>query len=159
MIPIDYYAKFEYCTDSKKTPKYSVTASTGYYPPMETLRATRGKGKGKISVYLMPTREPKPNEPPMYLQARDSLNLTGLFMWFDGGQLTGYAFGYPLDKKQYGGKHPRENPFYNYREDAFLFFTSDTNKNTLPISFEMIVLHDAKVQAPAFLKNATNGRF
>ena len=47
---IRYYAKMVNTTQTgKKTPKYTIIAQAGYYPPMEQL-----KGRdGKISVNLM----------------------------------------------------------------------------------------------------------
>ena len=47
---IRYYAKIVNTTKKgKKTPKFTITAQAGYYPPMEQL-----KGRdGLISMYLM----------------------------------------------------------------------------------------------------------
>ena len=51
---IRYYAKMVNTTrKGKKTPKYTITAQAGYYPPMNEI-----KGKdGKVSMYLQATLE------------------------------------------------------------------------------------------------------
>ena len=74
---IVYYARLTYDTGSGKIPKYVVTAEAGYYPAMDNLRGR----DGRISVYLQEKRETqtKSSTPAMWLQAKYSLNLTGLF--------------------------------------------------------------------------------
>ena len=87
---IRYYARLEFDETSKKTPKYIITAEAGYYPPME---AIKGKN-GKVTMYLMSKREQQPSDtPPMRLQAKDSLNFTGLKDYFVNGKLSGFAYG------------------------------------------------------------------
>ena len=71
---IRYYAKFELSKESKKTPKYTITKQAGYYEPMESL-----KGRdGQISMYLMEKLKDGEQVPAMRLQAKSSLNFTGL---------------------------------------------------------------------------------
>ena len=50
IIPnIRYYARMEYDTYSKKTPKYVIIAEAGYYEPMEHIKGRNGL----VSMYLM----------------------------------------------------------------------------------------------------------
>ncbi len=80
---IRYYARLEDCTE-KKTPKYVIKEVAGHYPPMEKIK----NKNGDVSMYLLASRDSgsdKENAPAMKLQAKDSLNFTGLkdlILWF-----------------------------------------------------------------------------
>lgn len=155
---IKFYAQMVYSTKrGAKTPKYTITSQAGYYPPMEDL-----KGRdGLISMFLMEKLKEKEEAPSMRLQAKDSLNFTGLKEFFIDGKLSGYAYGYPLDKEKYG-KEKKANPFYNFREDGFLFIIhqdeKDPTKQT-PTYIELIVLERAKVLISAYCKQLKEGGF
>jgi hypothetical protein len=143
--------------NGKKTPKFTISEQAGYYPPMEQL-----KGRdGQISMNLMEKLKEGENVPSMRLQAKSSLNFTGLKEYFVDGKLSGYAYGYPLDKPTYS-KDERTNPFFEYKEDGFLFLIeqdeSDT-KNIVPTSIELIVLEGAKVLISAYCKQLLMGGF
>lgn len=155
---IRYYARMVNTTQNgKKTPKFTISEQAGYYPPMEQL-----KGRdGQISMNLMEKLKEGENVPSMRLQAKSSLNFTGLKEYFVDGKLSGYAYGYPLDKPTYS-KDEKENPFFEYKEDGFLFLIeqdeSDT-KNIVPTSIELIVLEGAKVLISAYCKQLLMGGF
>lgn len=155
---VKFYARFVDTTGTKKTPKYTVVQQAGYYPQMES---QRGKD-GKISVYLMASKDSgstKDNAPAMKLQGRNSLNLTGLKEYFvDGGKLSGFAYGYPLDKPTYS-KDEKQNPFYDCKDDCYLFVMHQKDANTRPYEFEMVVLENAKALAPAYCKSLMMGGF
>ena len=142
---ISYYAKMVNTTQTGKvTPKYTITAQAGFYPPMEQL-----KGRdGLVSMNLMEKLKEGENVPSMRLQAKNSLNFTGLKEYFvDGGKLSGYAYGYPLDKQTYS-KDDKPNPFFDYRTDGFLFLIHQDEQHPesqTPTSIELIVLEGAKV--------------
>lgn len=155
---IRYYAKMVNTTQNgKKTPKYTIVEQAGYYPPMEQL-----KGRdGQISVNLMEKLKEGDNVPSMRLQAKNSLNFTGLKEYFIDGKLSGYAYGYPLDKPTYS-KDERPNPFFEYKEDGFLFLIEqDKNDptNIISTSIELIVLEGAKVLISAYCKQLVMGGF
>lgn len=155
---IRYYALLVNTTQKgKKTPKFTISAQAGYYPPMEQL-----KGRdGQISMNLMEKLKEGDNVPSMRLQAKNSLNFTGLKDYFQDGKLSGFAYGYPLDKPTYS-KDGKRNPFYEYKEDGFLFIihTDDKDKNNLvPVSIELIVLEGAKVLISAYCKQLVMGGF
>lgn len=155
---IRYYAKMVNTTQTgKKTPKYTITAQAGYYPPMEQL-----KGRdGQISVNLMEKLREGENVPSMRLQAKNSLNLTGLKEYFKDGKLSGYAYGYPLDKPTYS-KDEKPNPFYEYKQDGFLFLIhqdEETPENQMPTAIELIVLEGARVLISAYCKQLLMGGF
>ena len=156
---IVYYAKLVNTTEKgKKTPKYTITAAAGYYPPMEQLH---GKD-GNISMNLMEKLKDGQNVPSMRLQAKNSLNFTGLKEYFQDGKLSGFAYGYPYDMETYGNKPQRKNPFYEYRNDGFLFIIHQDEQdpaNIIPSAIEMIVLENAKVLISAFLKQLVMGGF
>lgn len=155
---IRYYAKMVNTTQTgKKTPKYTIVAQAGYYPPMEQL-----KGRdGLVSLNLMEKLREGDNIPSMRLQAKNSLNLTGLKEYFKDGKLSGYAYGYPLDKQTYS-KDDKPNPFYDYRQDGFLFLIHQDEQapeNQVPTSIEFIVLEGAKVLISAYCKQLVMGGF
>jgi hypothetical protein len=157
---ISYYAKMVYDTNSKKTLKYVITAQAGYYPPMEQIKGRNGL----ISMYLMEKLKEGANVPSMRLQAKDSLNFTGLKEYFVDGRLSGFAYGYPLTDKTYSSKK-KENPFYEYKDDGYLFIVhQDRNANTTPeqirpTAIELIVLDGAKVLISSYCKQLMMGGF
>lgn len=155
---IRYYAKFVNTTQNgKKTPKFTITEQAGYYPPMELL-----KGRdGQISMNLMGKLKEGENVPSMRLQAKNSLNFTGLKEYFVDGKLSGFAYGYPLDKSTYS-KDEKKNPFFEYREDGFLFLIKQDGKepcNQIPTCIELVVLEGAKVLISAYCKQLLMGGF
>jgi len=155
---IRYYCRLLNTTQKgKKTPKYTIVEQCGFYPPMELLKS---KG-GQTNMYLMQQLKEGDNVPSMRLQAKDSLNLTGLKSYFQDGKLTGFAFGYPLDKKTYS-KDGKTNPFYEYRQDGFLFKIHQDEQeptNIIPTCIEFVVLESAKVLISAYCKQLVMGGF
>ena len=156
---IRYYARMENTTQKgKKTPKFTITAHAGYYPPMEQLR---GKD-GLISMNLIPqSREDKSSTPPMRLQAKNSLNFTGLKDYWIEGEISGLVYGYPMDKPTYS-KDEKPNPFYQYKDDGFLFIIHSDEKdpnNSTPACIELVVLEGAKVLISAYCKMLAMGGF
>lgn len=152
---IRYYAMLVYDANSKKTPKYSILKEAGYYQPMDSLRGR----DGKISFYLMEKLKEGTNVPAMRLQAKGSINFTGLKDYFVDGKLSGYAYGYPYGEKIFS-KDKRPNPFYPYKEDGYLFIVSNgLEGQSVPASIELIVLEEAKILASAYCKQLLMGGF
>lgn len=155
---IRYYAKLENSTEGgKKTPKYTITEWAGYYPPMEKLRGR----DGRISLNLMDKIKEGMNIPSMRLQAKGSLNFTGLKEYFADGKLSGFAYGYPDSRETYSSKN-KPNPFFEYRDDGFLFVVHQNPNDPTsitPIQIELIVLEKARVLIPAYLKQLMMGGF
>lgn len=161
IIPnIRYYAKMVYDTNSKKIPKYVITTQAGYYPPMEQIKGRNGL----VFMYLMEKLKEGTNVPSMRLQAKDSLNFTGLKEYFVDGRLSGFAYGYPLTDKTYSSKK-KENPFYEYKDDGYLFIVhQDRNADTAPEQIrptviELIILDGAKVLISSYCKQLMMGGF
>lgn len=136
---IKYYAVLEFVKDGGKTPKYQITMSAGNYEPMEQL-----KGKdGQISMYLMGKQNKKENAPEYYLQAKNSLNFTGLKDYFINRQPSVFCYGYPSNKKRYAnGK--KTNPFFDNSDDGYLFIMHFENSTSKPQSIELVVLDKAR---------------
>ena len=153
-----YYAKFEETTEKgKTTPRYTIIAQAGFYMPMEVLR---GKD-GQISMYLMEKIKDGLNVPSMRLQAKNNLNFTGLKDYFIDGKMSGFAYGYPLNKQTYS-KDNKTNPFYDYKQDGFLFIIhADQNdkKNLKPVCIELLVLEGARVLISGYCKQLIMGGF
>ena len=155
---IRYYAKMVNTTQKgKKTPKFTISEAAGYYPPMEQL-----KGRdGQISMNLMEKLKEGDNVPSMRLQAKNSLNFTGLKEYFIDGKLSGYAYGYPLDRPTYSNDE-KPNPLFDYKDDGFLFVihTDESDPTSIvPVVIELIVLEGAKVLISAYCKQLVMGGF
>lgn len=155
---IRFYAKMVNTTPKgNKTPKYTIVAQAGYFPVMEQL-----KGRdGQVSFNLMEKLKEGTNVPAMRLQAKNSLNFTGLKDYFENGKLSGFAYGYPLDKETYS-KDNKPNPFYEYRNDGYLFIVHqdpNTPNNIIPTCIELIVLEGAKVLISSYCKQLVMGGF
>lgn len=155
---IRYYAKMVNTTEKgRKTPKYTIISQAGFYPPMELL-----KGRdGKISMHLMEKLKEGDNVPSMRLQAKNSLNFTGLKEYFEDGKLSGFCYGYPMDRPIYS-KDEKPNPFFDYKQDGFLFLIQQDEKdptNLTPTFIELIVLEGAKVLVSAYCKQLVMGGF
>lgn len=140
-VPV-WYAEFQLSTkEGKKTPKFTSIMEWGKYKPMDALRGR----DGKISLYLQDSNQSGSKEststPPMRLQAKDSLNLTGLKNYYVGGVLSGYAFGNPYNKPTYG-KSNKTNPYVENCTDGFLFRFKFAEGSNIPTGFEMIVIPD-----------------
>jgi len=157
---ISYYGRLVLDTNSGQTPKYIIEAQAGYYPPMDQLKGRNGL----ISMYLMEKLKDGANVPAMRLQAKDSLNFTGLKDYFIDGKLSGFAYGYPLADETYSSKN-KENPFFKYKEDGFLFILHQDNKTGAapeqirPNVIELIVLNGAKVLIASYCKQLIMGGF
>lgn len=160
---IRYYARLEDCTGNRKIPKYVVAAQAGFYPPMDELIGR----DGRISMYLQVSKDSgsrNDNAPELKLQAKNSLNLTGLKNYFVNGRLSGFAYGYPLTAKTFSSKQ-KPNPFYDYRDDGFLFIihqdqTATTEPERMkPSCIELVVLEGAKVLIASYCKMLQMGGF
>ncbi|MGL5979417.1 MAG: hypothetical protein ACRCZY_00780 [Phocaeicola sp.] len=115
--------------------------------------------KGQITMYLMEKRKEGLQVPPMSLQARNSLNFTGLKEYFaTDGKLSGFAYGYPNRAETYNTKK-LENPFYKNRDDGFLFLIHQDPSKVTPSSIEFFVLSDARVLISSYCKQLQMGGF
>lgn len=131
-----------------KYPKYRVAYWGGSetYKNMlvENLTGRKDKttGKADVHIVLKPNQTKKTSAPEMNLQVKGGQNLTGLKQWFDGGRLSGYAYGEPSDKETFGDKNPKANCFYPYRTDGFLFRCTPSSDptNVIPEKIEWVVL-------------------
>lgn len=157
-----YYAKFVYDNKSGKSPLYLRVKVCGYYPPLERLTFSQGRNKGKIGFYLMGVREEQPlNAPKLSLQAVKSLNFTGLKGCVT---LDGVAYGFPSSEVTYS-KNKLPNPFYEYREDGYLFvFHQDQKQETpserlLPTSFELLILEGGKKLISSYFQQMQLGYY
>ena len=160
---VRYYARLDYCTESGKVPKYAISQQIGYYPPMNEL-----KGKdGRVSMYLQVSRDSGSNKdtaPAMKLQAKGSLNFTGLKDYFINGRISGFAYGCPPETRTYSSKQT-PNPFYEYRQDGFLFIVHQNAEAPTPAEqicpdyIELVVLAGAKVLIASYCKMLQEGGF
>lgn len=155
---IRFYARMLNTTQKgKNTPKYTIIGAAGFYPPMELLRGR----DTKVSMNLMGKLKEGENVPSMRLQAKGSLNFTGLKEWFENGKLSGFAYGYPSNKPTYS-KDNKPNPFYDYRNDGYLFVVHQDQsnpKNLVPTEIELIVLEGVKVLISSYCKQLAMGGF
>ena len=155
---IRFYARMLNTTQKgKNTPKYTIIGAAGFYPPMELLRGR----DTKVSMNLMEKLKEGENVPSMRLQAKGSLNFTGLKEWFVNDKLSGFAYGYPSNKPTYS-KDNKPNPFYDYRNDGYLFVVHQDQsnpENLIPTEIELIVLEGVKVLISSYCKQLAMGGF
>lgn len=138
-VPV-WYCEFVNSTkEGKKTPRFTSVKEWGKYPLIDALRDKNGF----ISLYLLPSVESGSKDststPPMKLQAKNSLNLTGLKNYYIGGELSGVAYGNPYYKPTYG-KSNKINPFGENCKDGFLFRFKFADSSNIPTGFEMMVI-------------------
>ncbi len=106
-----------------KIPRYDVTAMAGYYKPLEQLR----NPKGQIYFNLNPTKgiinSSDQRRADRYLQGINSYNLTSVYLLDYTTNANDYIFAYgnPNGGATFGGKKKRPNPFFENRNDGFLF--------------------------------------
>lgn len=159
---IKFYGRLDYNKKSGKTPKYVLVRAWGDYLPMDVL-----KGRDSmVSMYLLPKREGQSsNCPQMHLQAKGSLNLSGLKDYFINGKLSGFAFGFPPSTPTYSSK-AKPNPFYpSYTEDGFLFVVHQDKEaptsaeQQRPDYIELLVLDGCKILIGSYCKQLSAGGF
>ena len=158
---IKFYGRLDYNKKSGKSPKYTLVRAWGNYLPMNELRGR----DSMVSMYLLPKREGQSsNCPQMHLQAKGSLNLSGLKDYFINGKLSGFAFGFPPSTPTYSSKN-KPNPFYLCRDDGFLFLVHQDKEAPTPAEqqrpdyIEMIVLQGARVLIGSYCKQLSAGGF
>ena len=158
---IKYYALLVYNRNNGGTPKYTITKEAGFMPEMEEL-----KGRdGKVSMYFMQKdKDDKSSTPPMRLQAKGSLNFTGLKDYWQDGKMSGFCFGYPDPRPTYSSKN-KPNPLFPCKNDGFLFVVhyDDTAviqpEQIKPSAFELIVIEGGKLMISAYCKQLMMGGF
>ena len=159
---VKFYAYFEREQNENAVPSYVMTKRFGEYAPMELLKPSKGKNKGKVRFYLNAhdkrTSDLKESTPPMYLQGIKNFNFTGLKHLYEGGKLSGVAYGEPCQTKTYGSVNVYDNPFFDCKEDCFLLRVyQDSSQTTasgkiIPCSFELLVLDGCKQMGADFCK-------
>ena len=158
---IKFYGRLDFNPKSGKSPKYTITRSWGDYAPMDKL-----KGRDSmVSMYLLPKRETQLSDcPQMHLQAKASLNLTGLKDYFINGKLSGFAFGFPPSTPTYSSKN-KPNPFYPNKDDGFLFIVHQDKEAPTPAEqqrpdyIEFLVLDGCKLLIGSYCKQLSAGGF
>lgn len=158
---IVFYGRLDFDSKSGKSPKYVLTSVWGNYSPMEALRGRNGI----VSMYLLPKREGQSsNCPQMHLQAKASLNLTGMKDYFVNGKLSGFAYGFPPSTPTYSSKN-KPNPFYSCRNDGFLFIVHQDKEaptsaeQQRPDYIELLVLDGCKILIGSYCKQLSAGGF
>lgn len=135
-------------------PRYDCVESEGYYPEMERLVST----KGDLHFYLCETKgvinSPDQRRADRFLQAAKSFNFSSVYL-LDEQTADGHLIGYgnPNGQKTYGkGKIP--NPFWECRNDGFLFIISPDWKN-----IELLVMPNGKFTILGLAKALADGQF
>lgn len=166
---IRFHATLELVTPIEtKYPKYRLAYWGGDRDYMKMLsenltgRRDKGTGVANIHIVLKPNQTTKTSAPEMNLQVKGGQNLTGLKQWFQDGRLSGYAYGEPSDEKTFGNKKVKDNCFYPYKTDGFLFRCTPSSDptNVIPTQIEWIVLkggEGVKIHAVQYLTLLRNG--
>lgn len=103
-----------------KTPRYDVTAMAGATMCFDRLK----NKKGMIVFYLIPTKEISKKYDRIAdhnLQAKDSYNFSGLYLLEQVDNEPIVGFGNPMQDETFGKWRKTNNPFYEARDDGYLF--------------------------------------
>lgn len=141
-IDLAIYISLADCTGGNKTPKYTANNYGGGYAPVDGL-----KGRdGKFSVYLLESANTgaSAEAPALRLQAKDSLNLTGLKGLVRVNNGLFIAYGTPPDTPVYG-KTEKKNPFYGMN-DGFIVFLEQELTASRPSAIHFFILMGMKGQ-------------
>lgn len=150
-FPVVSYMRMELNTYPRKTPRFDVKYIKGDYQPFKQLISP----DGSIYFYLQRSRNPSITTPDFYLQGYRSLNFTGLYGYKRNDESKKYAFGYPNKGKFL--KSGSANPFYNYRNDIFLFVITENKEDINNI--EAIVLKGCKGLEMSYFNALKDGVF
>lgn len=120
-LPQDVKAAHKIKVDAK-TPRFDITQMAGYYKPIESLK----NKDGQVYFYLNETRgiinSPDARRADKFLGARGSLNFSSIYMLDSIPDSEGYLIGYGNPYRlQTHGKDKKQNPFYDNRDDGYLF--------------------------------------
>lgn len=159
---IAWYAKFQRVIlkpDGKPyaKPTYYLKGECGYHKPIEGLRNKRGG----ITLYLLSKDDRKNGKtdsstPDLYLQTSGGYNFSGIK--FSDAVPNPYAFGEPNPKATFTGE--KTNPFYpENTDDCFLMLFSDFTGESVPDSFEVMVIPKLKAMGVAFRRMLADGKF
>lgn len=121
------------------TPRFDLTRMAGSLPGLEALANRRGQ----IVMYLQQARgiinSQDGRRADCFLMAKNSLNFSSLYLLnrtTDGAPFVG--FGNPLPGQTYG-KDNRPNPFYQSRNDGYIFLVSPDW-----VRIEVLIVPDGK---------------
>lgn len=137
-----------------KNLRYDLIRYDGYSKGVETLTTA----KGLFYLSLLDNRGiVKGHEERMAekrLQAPKSVNFSSIYltdkMTSDGLMI---AFGNPPSSRTYGGKTPKENPFYDERNDGFVFLISPDWK-----WMEIVIVKDGEPCVQAYCQKFADGK-
>lgn len=138
-------------------PTYFLKGECGYYKPIESLR----NKKGGITLYLLNKTDRKngnkdSSTPDLNLQTSGGYNFTGIK--FADASPNPFAFGEPNPNATFTGE--RVNPFYpDHTEDCFLIQFSDSIGETVPGSFEVMIIPNLKAMGAAYCRMFADGKF
>ncbi len=138
-----------------KVPRYDLTRLAGYYQPLQSLKTQ----KGQVYLYLQEAKDrinsPDERRAERYLQGKDSLNLSSVYLLkrstLTDGSIVGY--GNPDRSKTFSKTH-KPNPFYESRNDGFLFLiTPDW------VTIEILVVSDGYNTIQGNAKGLADGAY
>jgi hypothetical protein len=145
-----------------KTPRYAVTAQAGYFKPLEVLKDT----KGNIVMYLNGTlgiiESPDTRRADCYLQCKDSMNFSSVYT-LELNSKSIIAHGTPPDKQMLKPKTvkkqgkvtqvERANPFYENRNDGYLFLIAPDYK-----TIEILIVPNGRYLIQGLAKKLADGQ-
>lgn len=138
-----------------KTPRYDCVSKAGCYEPLEMLTSKAGL----LYAYLSETRgvinSPDNRRADRFLHTSDSLNISSVYLLSEPvGGLGFVGYGNPDPNKTYGGKNKKPNPFFNWRNDGFLFVVSSDWQY-----IEMLILPNGRYTLESNAKRLKDGYF
>jgi len=132
-----------------KTPRYVATAQAGYFKPLQSIK----NAKDETVMYYQRNDKCNPNsKAETRLQCKGSINFSSVYLqnMKIGEKLIGYGEP-PQTKELKGGK---QNPFFENREDGYLFLIAH-DLNTI----EIIIVPNGRYLIQGVAKQLEDGQF
>ena len=117
----DDVKKRNYIKVGAKVPRLDLTRLAGYYKPLQSLT----NKNGQIYLYIQEAKDrinsPDERRAERYLQGKDSLNFSSVYLLQHPDPESPFiGYGNPDRSKTFSKNH-KPNPFYDNRDDGFLF--------------------------------------
>lgn len=136
-----------------RVPRFDVTATAGYYEPLEAFK----NAKGMLFFYLQKTtgiiNSPDNRRAVHFLQcSKDSCNFSSIFTVDITRTGKIVAFGEPNGSVQL--RRGKSNPFYKFRNDGYLFLISKDYSR-----IEILVIPNGRHTIRGNVQQLINGNF
>jgi hypothetical protein len=134
-----------------KTPRYVAMSKAGYFRPL--LQSMMSKKSGEIVLYYQRNDKCNPNSTAeTRLQCMGAINFSSVYFVKSKAGEPFIGYGEPPRSKMLKGN--KQNPFYDNREDGYLFIISPDMK-----TIEILVIPQGRLLVCGYAEKLANGLF